>query len=73
MEWIKMWYFKNNSVKPIESDCKWSNNVCTHSVGRGIFENDSIEYDYRDKYNVNETSDWLIERNDLTRIDYLKW
>ena len=48
--------FRNVSVKSIESDCRWSNNLWTCTGGEGIFEIDSVESDFRDKYDVNEAA-----------------
>ena len=46
---------QNNSVKYIESYCRWSNNVWTITDRQGVFENDSVESDCREKSDVNET------------------
>ena len=46
---------QNNSVKSIESDYRQSNNVWNHTEIQGIFVNDSVESDSRDKSDVNET------------------
>ena len=49
--------FLNDSVKLIESDCRWSNNVWNCTERQVIFENYSVESDCRDKSDVNETAD----------------
>ena len=64
--------FQNNSVKSIESYCGLSKNVLTWTGGRGIFENDSVKSDCRDKSDVSKTAYQWIVLNHSTRRDLSK-
>ena len=47
----------NNSVKLIESDCRWLKNAWTITGGPGILENSIVESDCTEKSDVNKTAD----------------
>ena len=50
--------YRKNSVKLIESGCRWLKNIWTRTERQGIFEIESVESDCRRTYVVNEISDW---------------